>query len=912
MPDAAPPRIFISYSHDSPEHQNRVLALADQLRDEGVDVSIDQYVQSPPEGWADWCETEIRKSDFVLMVCTETYLRRVNHEEEPGKGYGVLWEARLIRQHLYDLGSASRKFVPVIFADGSSAHVPTPVKGASIHQVDTAEGYEPLYRLLTDQPLVRKRELGTLRLLPERPRQWTGQPPAHVEPAISGARQDSPKLAVSLPHPRVEDLFVGRSEERKKLAAALFPTSGARRPVVVSGMAGVGKSYLVDRFFWENADRFLGGYLRLVLDPDKPASAADLLTNLRDRLKLPAGDGVALAARLLTPLTLLHIENTDSFEAGRVVGELVDELPGCALVVSARFRRLGSDAGWREVPLAPLDERTALEQLRAELGEDAPRQESWPALVAALGFLPLALHLAAGYLRADHRADAFLRRLRAKNLALAGADPVDPTFRGRSRALLSDTFELSLAALHREGGAEGDNWLAGFSALGHAPAAGFGESLGAAITGLIAQTFDDMALDAARLSLLDRAPRGVGNAFRLHPLLAELARSRADKDAAVSRMTEWFVARLPQGGEEQGRRWREIHEEFAATTEWLAQVSPADRVRVARAGVDYAINNGPYHAWIRLCDDSLTGEMADADRSSLLWTLGQVALSGGVPDRALAAAKEKRQLDLKRGADREAALAAGLVADILNARGQLDEALKIRNEEELPVYERLGDVRERAVTMGRIADILQDRGQLDEALKIRNEEELPVYERLGGVRERTVAIGKIADILQARGQLDEALKIRNEELLPVYERLGDVRSRAVTMGRIADISQARGQLDEALRIRYDEQLPVFERLGDVHERAVTMGRIANILQARGDLDGSLRVRREEELPVYERLGNVRYLLFGRWNLASTLLRRGREQDREEARGLLLMALDEARRLKLPEALQIEQLLEQAR
>jgi tetratricopeptide (TPR) repeat protein len=246
--------------------------------------------------------------------------------------------------------------------------------------------------------------------------------------------------------------------------------------------------------------------------------------------------------------------------------------------------------------------------------------------------------------------------------------------------------------------------------------------------------------------------------------------------------------------------------------------------------VDYAINNGPYHAWIRLCDDSLTDEMADADRSSLLWTLGQVALSGGVPDRALAAAKEKRQLDLKRGADREAALAAGLVADILNARGQLDEALKIRNEEELPVYERLGDVRERAVTMGRIADILQDRGQLD----------------------------------------------------------------------------------EALRIRYDEQLPVFERLGDVHERAVTMGRIANILQARGDLDGSLRVRREEELPVYERLGNVRYLLFGRWNLASTLLRRGREQDREEARGLLLMALDEARRLKLPEALQIEQLLEQAR
>ena len=94
-----------------------------------------------------------------------------------------------------------------------------------------------------------------------------------------------------------------------------------------------------------------------------------------------------------------------------------------------------------------------------------------------------------------------------------------------------------------------------------------------------------------------------------------------------------------------------------------------------------------------------------------------MARRGGRPDRALAAAREKRELDLKRGADREAALAAGLMADILTDRGQLDDALKIRQEEELPVFERLGDVRARAVTMGKIADILQTRGQLDDALK---------------------------------------------------------------------------------------------------------------------------------------------------------------------------------------------------
>jgi hypothetical protein len=112
LPEPAPPRVFISYSHDSETHADQVLALAERLLAEGVDASIDQYIQSPPEGWPAWCEAEIRKADFVLMVCTETYLRRVNREEEAGKGHGALWEARLIRQYLYDSGSVSSKFVP--------------------------------------------------------------------------------------------------------------------------------------------------------------------------------------------------------------------------------------------------------------------------------------------------------------------------------------------------------------------------------------------------------------------------------------------------------------------------------------------------------------------------------------------------------------------------------------------------------------------------------------------------------------------------------------------------------------------------------------------------------------------------------------------------------------------------------
>src|SRR5258708_7012791 len=128
--------------------------------------------------------------------------------------------------------------------------------------------------------------------------------------------------------------------------------------------------------------------------------------------------------------------------------------------------------------------------------------------------------------------------------------------------------------------------------------------------------------------------------------------------------------------------------------------------------------------------------------------------------------------------------------------------------------------------MGKVEEVHQDGGQRDEALRIGREEELPVYERLGDVRSRAVTMGKIADVLQARGDLEEALRIRREEELPVYERLGDVRARAVTMGKIADVLQARGDLEAALRIRREEELPVYERLGDVRELLVGQANLA--------------------------------------------------------------------------------------
>ena len=211
--------------------------------------------------------------------------------------------------------------------------------------------------------------------------------------------------------------------------------------------------------------------------------------------------------------------------------------------------------------------------------------------------------------------------------------------------------------------------------------------------------------------------------------------------------------------------------------------------------------------------------------------------------------------------------------------------------------------------LNELAGLLASIGELDEALRIRREEALPVCERLGDVRSRAVTLGKIADVLQARGELDEALRIFREDVLPAFERLGDVQARAVTRGKIADLLQARGELDEALRIRREEELPGFERLGDVRERAVTLGKIADVLQAHGELDEALRIRREEELPVYERLGDVQSLLICRTKIGINYLARGSAGDRQNALQLLNLALQDAQRLKIPEALQIADLIQ---
>ncbi|MDT4328600.1 SEFIR domain-containing protein [Methylomonas sp. MED-D] len=158
MDQQTAPKVFISYSHDSPEHRADVLALAKRLRDESIDCIIDRYVNgAPAEGWIRWMERQIAWADFVLVICTETYLKRFKGDDRLG-GIGVNIEGLLISQTLYDQFQKNTKFLPLIPDNGSIDHVPLILKGGTTYRIQA--DYQKLYRVLTNQPANLKPAIG--------------------------------------------------------------------------------------------------------------------------------------------------------------------------------------------------------------------------------------------------------------------------------------------------------------------------------------------------------------------------------------------------------------------------------------------------------------------------------------------------------------------------------------------------------------------------------------------------------------------------------------------------------------------------------------------------------------------------------------------------------------------------------
>ncbi len=158
VPSQDSPKVFLSYSHDSAQHKDWVRQLAERLRHDGVDVTLDQWDLRPGDDVTSFMELALSSCNYVLIVCTEQYVEKANTL----KG-GVGYERMIITSEIaVDL--KSHKFIPLIRNTGQEA-VPR-FLGPKLH-LDFRTGdfdldpYDELLRTLLGQPKHKKPPVGS-------------------------------------------------------------------------------------------------------------------------------------------------------------------------------------------------------------------------------------------------------------------------------------------------------------------------------------------------------------------------------------------------------------------------------------------------------------------------------------------------------------------------------------------------------------------------------------------------------------------------------------------------------------------------------------------------------------------------------------------------------------------------------
>jgi hypothetical protein len=130
----------------------------------------------------------------------------------------------------------------------------------------------------------------------------------------------------------------------------------------------------------------------------------------------------------------------------------------------------------------------------------------------------------------------------------------------------------------------------------------------------------------------------------------------------------------------------------------------------------------------------------------------------------------------------------GKIADILQASGDLEEALRIPRDEELPVFDPLGEVRERSVTLQKIAVCLIEGGGIQQG-RIRE-----IYDALAEsyaiarklrIPDGVAAVGiSLAQVLALGGHREQALQVLDEDIYG-FDRCTRLPQRPCARQRLA-------------------------------------------------------------------------------------------------------------------------------
>lgn len=153
-----PPRVFVSYSHDSAQHKKWVLEFATTLRNRGVDAVLDQWDLQPGDDLPHFMEAQLSSADFVLVVCTPKYVEKAN----AGEG-GVGYEKMIVTSSLLSRID-SNKVIPIIRQEGENkrpAFLQTKFYVDFSNDTESEYKLDDLLRVLLNAPLYEKPKIGS-------------------------------------------------------------------------------------------------------------------------------------------------------------------------------------------------------------------------------------------------------------------------------------------------------------------------------------------------------------------------------------------------------------------------------------------------------------------------------------------------------------------------------------------------------------------------------------------------------------------------------------------------------------------------------------------------------------------------------------------------------------------------------
>jgi hypothetical protein len=156
------PKVFVSYSWTSLQHERWVLGLAERLSGDGIAVTLDKWDLKEGQDKHVFMEQMVHDESIgkVLVVCDLGYQSKADDR----KG-GVGTETQLISKKVYE-NTAQEKFVPIVRQYDKDGKPCIPHFMASRIYIDLSsdetfeENYQKLVRNLYGKPLLRRPPLG--------------------------------------------------------------------------------------------------------------------------------------------------------------------------------------------------------------------------------------------------------------------------------------------------------------------------------------------------------------------------------------------------------------------------------------------------------------------------------------------------------------------------------------------------------------------------------------------------------------------------------------------------------------------------------------------------------------------------------------------------------------------------------